>query len=91
MNIFVFSSATVEFEITTKRLQSYITSKFTNPAGLFSSGTIISTIIFLLDAVEVICGQSEVQLADHQTDGGELSSQRVPTLETHQLLLHLAP
>lgn len=44
-----------------------------------------------LGIVEVIGGQSQVQLPHHQTDSSELSSQRVPTLETKQLLLHLAP
>lgn len=48
-------------------------------------------IIFLLGVVEVICGQSQIQLPHHQTNSSELSSQRVSTLEAHQLLLHLAP
>lgn len=50
-----------------------------------------SPTIFVLGAAEVICGQPEVQLPHHQTDSSQLSRQRVPTLQTQQLLLHLAP
>lgn len=45
----------------------------------------------LLGVVEIIRGQSQVQLPHHQADSSELSRQRVPTLEAGQLLLHLAP
>lgn len=87
---------TVEFEVTRKhlKLQSYISLTVyeirVNPQ-LLQVCFHRATIVFLLDAAEVICGQSEVQLAHHQADGGELGRQRVPALETHQLLLHLAP
>lgn len=46
--------------------------------------------IFVSGAAEVICGQSEVQLPNHQTDRSQRGRQCVSTLQTYQLLLHLA-
>lgn len=49
------------------------------------------TLRFFSGAAEVICCQPEVQLFHHQTDSGQLRRLRVPTLQTHKLLLHMAP
>lgn len=47
--------------------------------------------IFAPGVAEIIRGQPQVQLPHHQADSSQLSCQCVPTLETHQLLLHMAP
>lgn len=51
----------------------------------------INPTIFAPGIVEIIRGQPQVQLPHHQADSSQLSCQCVPTLETHQLLLHMAP
>lgn len=49
-----------------------------------------SHIIVVPGIAEVICGQPQVQLPHYQTDCSQLSCDCVPTLETFQLLLHMA-
>lgn len=46
---------------------------------------------FFLDALESLCGKSEVQLSHYSAHSGQFGCQRLSALTENQLLLHVAP